>query len=53
VVAIVAFFRSGIAPVSEEETKEIYAFMEAADESKKLGGVPVNLSEILSRVSKM
>ena len=53
VVAIVAFFRSGIAPVSDEETKEIYAFMEAADESKKLGGVPVNLSEILSRVSKM
>ena len=53
VVAIVAFFRSGIAPVSDEETKEIYAFMEAADESKKLGGVPVNLSEIFSRVSKM
>ncbi len=49
VVAIVAFFRSGIAPVSDEETIEIYAFMEAADESKRLGGVPVNLSDVLSQ----
>ncbi len=52
VVAIVAFFRSGIPPVSEEETIEIYAFMEAADESKRLGGVPVNLSEVLLRAKK-
>ena len=49
VVAIVAFFRSGIAPVSDEETIEIYAFMEAADESKRLGGVPVSLSDVLSK----
>jgi predicted dehydrogenase len=49
VVAIVSFFRSGKPPVSEEETIEIYAFMEAADESKRLGGIPVNLSEVLSR----
>jgi predicted dehydrogenase len=49
VVAIVAFFRSGKPPVSEEETIEIYAFMEAADESKRLGGIPVNLSDVLSR----
>lgn len=49
VVAIVEFFRSGKAPVSDEETIEIYAFMEAADESKRLGGVPVNLSDVLSQ----
>jgi predicted dehydrogenase len=49
VVAIAAFFRSGIPPVSDEETIEIYAFMEAADESKKLGGVPVNLSDVVLR----
>jgi hypothetical protein len=48
VVAIVAFFRSGKPPVSEEETIEIYAFMEAADESKRLGGIPVNVDEVLS-----
>lgn len=49
VVAIVAFFRSGIVPVSDEETIEIYAFMEAADESKRLGGIPVKLSDVLSQ----
>src|SRR5207302_7804484 len=35
VVEIVKFFRTGKAPVAEEETLEIYAFMEAADESKR------------------
>lgn len=49
VVAIVKFFRSGIAPVSNEETIEIYTFMEAADESKRLGGIPISLSEVLLR----
>lgn len=48
-VAIVEFFRTGKAPVSIEETLEIYAFMEAADESKKLGGVPVTLASVLSK----
>ena len=49
VVAIVKFFRLGIAPVSNEETIEIYTFMEAADESKRLGGIPISLSEVLLR----
>ncbi len=49
VVAIVKFFRIGIAPVSNEETIEIYTFMEAADESKRLGGIPISLSEVLLR----
>lgn len=52
VVTIVEFFRSGIPPISDEETIEIYTFMEAADESKRLGGVPVSLSEVLSRVKE-
>ena len=52
VVAIVKFFRSGIAPVSNEETIEIYTFMEAADESKRLGGIPISLSEVLLRTKK-
>ena len=41
------FFRTGIAPVSSAETIEIYAFMEAAHESKRRGGVPVTIAEIL------
>jgi predicted dehydrogenase len=40
---IIQFFETGIAPVNQEETLEIIAFMEAADESKNKGGSPVNL----------
>ncbi len=47
VVAIVNFFRTGIAPVSAAETLEIYAFMEAADESKRRDGKPVYLEEVM------
>jgi len=44
---IVKGFRTGEVPVSLEETIEIYAFMEAADESKRRGGVPVSVEEVL------
>jgi len=49
VVEIVKFFRTGEAPVSAEETTAIYAFMEAADESKRRGFVPVKISEVLDK----
>jgi hypothetical protein len=38
------FFETGIAPVNPEETLEIIAFMEAADESKDKGGTPVSIN---------
>ena len=44
---VVQFFRTGQVPVPLEETIEIYAFMEAADESKRRGGAPVALDEVL------
>lgn len=44
---VVQFFRTGKVPVPLEETIEIYAFMEAADESKRRGGVPVMLQDVL------
>ncbi len=47
--AIVEMFRSGKAPVSMEETIELYAFMEAADESKKLGGAAVSVQETIKK----
>ncbi len=47
VVEIVKFFRTGEPPVSAEETIEIYAFMEAADESKRRDGAPVALDDVL------
>ncbi len=46
VVDIVRMFRTGQPPVDAEETLEIYVFMEAADESKRRGGVPVSLAEV-------
>lgn len=45
---IVAFFRTGRAPVSPKEMIEVLAFMEAADESKRRGGVPVSLAAVLA-----
>lgn len=50
-VPVVEFFRTLKSPVDMAETLEIYAFMEAADESKRLGGVPVTLSSVLSKVN--
>ena len=44
---IAKFFKTGEVPVSPQETIEIFAFMEAADESKRLGGAPVKLSDLL------
>lgn len=46
---IIAFFRSGVPPVSAEETLEIYTFMEAADESKRAGGKAVLLADIYNK----
>jgi len=46
---IMNFFQTGIAPVSNKDTVEIYAFMEAADESKREGGKPVRLSEVMQK----
>lgn len=45
----VHFFRTGVAPVSPEETLEIYAFMEAADESKRRNGAEVTLKEVMDK----
>jgi hypothetical protein len=49
VVQIVEFFRTGKIPVSPQETLEIFAFMEAAEESKKQGGVPVSLQSVMQK----
>ena len=44
---IVKFFQTGIPPVSADTTLELYAFMEAADESIRRGGAPISLPEYL------
>ncbi|HEY2252701.1 MAG TPA: Gfo/Idh/MocA family oxidoreductase [Planctomycetaceae bacterium] len=49
VFEILKFFRTGKVPVTEEETLEIYAFMEAADESKRQGGKPVTIESVMAK----
>jgi len=48
-VKIADFFRTKVSPVDARETIEIYAFMEAADESKRRGGVMVSIDEVLKK----
>jgi hypothetical protein len=45
-VEIEKFFRTGVPPVSAEETLEIFAFMQAAELSKTEGGSTVPLRRI-------
>lgn len=46
---VLKFARSGQPPVSEQETLEIYAFMEAADESKRQNGASVTLESVMAK----
>ncbi|HEY2342535.1 MAG TPA: Gfo/Idh/MocA family oxidoreductase, partial [Chthoniobacteraceae bacterium] len=52
VAEIVHFFQTKVSPVPPEETIELYTFMEAADESKRQGGVPVKLSDVLRKAQQ-
>ena len=47
IVSIAEFFRTGKPPVAAAETIELYAFMEAADESKRNHGAAVRISDVL------
>ncbi|MBC8357300.1 MAG: Gfo/Idh/MocA family oxidoreductase [Planctomycetes bacterium] len=51
VVEIIKFFRTGKPPVASQETLEIYAFMEAADESKRQGGAEVTLESVMKKAA--
>ncbi|HZK82651.1 MAG TPA: hypothetical protein VFC46_16320, partial [Humisphaera sp.] len=46
---IAIFFRTRKPPVAAEETLEIMAFMEAADESKRQNGAPVKLETVMAK----
>ncbi len=45
VVEIVKFFETGVPPVPNDETLEIFAFMDAAQRSKEQGGKTVELAK--------
>jgi hypothetical protein len=49
VIKIAEFFKTKISPVDPKETLEIYAFMEAADESKRNIGASVRIDDVLKK----
>ena len=49
VVEVAKFFTTGKSPIVPEEMVEVFAFMEAAEESKRQGGAPVLLKDVLSK----
>jgi hypothetical protein len=51
-IEIVKFFQTGIPPVTSGETIEIFAFMAAAAESKKLNGAPVLLESMIREAER-
>ena len=50
-IKIAEFFKSKKPPIDEVETLEIYAFMEAADESKRTGS-RVTLKDVIAKAKK-
>lgn len=46
---IVRFAETRVPPVAAEETVEMFAFMEAAEESKRRGGAAVTLENVLAK----
>jgi predicted dehydrogenase len=46
---IARFFKTGKTPIAPEETLEILAFMQAADDSKRANGAPIKLADVMAR----
>ena len=51
VVEIVKFFKTGKPPVSRRGDVGDFAFMEAADESKRQGGRPVSVQSVMEKAA--
>ena len=49
---ITKFFAGGDVPIATEETVEMFAFMEAADESKRQGGSPAKIADVMAKATK-
>lgn len=50
---IIKFFQTKQAPVTPKQTLEIYAFMEAAQESKRQNGKTISLREVLTKAGSL
>ncbi len=51
-IEMARFFKGGAAPVSAAETLELFAFMEAAHESKRQKGAAVRVADVLAKARK-
>jgi predicted dehydrogenase len=51
-IEIIRFFQTGVTPVKPAETIEIFAFMAAAAESKKLNGETVLIESVINEASQ-
>ena len=51
VAEVVKFFKTRKPPVTPEETIELFAFMEAADESKRRGGKEVSIADVMEKAT--
>lgn len=51
-VKMTGFYKTGILPVSHEETLELFTFMQAAEESKKAGGKSISMEAVKQRALK-
>ena len=49
-VKVCEFYESGKAPIPIEETLEIFAFMQAAEVSKKRGGISIDIESVVQKV---
>jgi hypothetical protein len=49
IAQIVKMFRTKQVPIAPAETIELYAFMEAADESKRQGGAEVKIADVMAQ----
>ncbi|MCP5117970.1 MAG: hypothetical protein GY953_44710 [bacterium] len=52
VLEICKFFKTGKPPVAAEETLELFAFMEAADQSKRQGGATVTIESVINKARR-
>ncbi|WP_418892562.1 Gfo/Idh/MocA family protein [Limibacterium fermenti] len=51
-VEILKFFKTGVVPVDEKETLEIFTFMEASNESQRKGGKIISMEETYRKAEK-
>lgn len=49
---ILKFFKTGVAPISEKETLEIFTFMEASNVSKSKNGKIINMKDVYDKGKK-